>query len=471
MRIHLFPVFVVLAIVVVLTACGKPSSSPTETENPTIDLNEILERGELRVATIVGAESYYTRISHDRGRDYLMAMNFADYIDVSLKWVVAPDVEAMKDSLQHGVADFAAYNVIRTNKNQENFLYVDWNVVSQPVLVQRKTKHGMITSTTQMVGKTIYVKSHSKHLRRMKHLNWEIGGGVVIEEAADSLSMEDLIWMVSVGNIDYAVADNDLAILSQQRLRNIDCSLPLGTHTSKTWIVRADAPLLREKLNEWYAHPDNSAFFAKLKKSQSVTSRNGGYERTVKVPPLTPQGDISPYDSLLKENAARLGWDWRLLAALIYTESKFNCNVISRQGALGLMQMMPSTARRYGLTTQTALDPVANMHAGTNYLMGLCNSFSHIKNKNEQAKFVLASYNAGYGHVQDAVRLAKKYGANPEVWDGNVEKFLLLKSEPQYYNDEVCRCGYFSAGHTIRYIERIFSIYERYKKNTTTQTE
>lgn len=470
MHLTRYHISIYLVAIVTLWFCSCRShqtESPAEAPKPVFDLEEIMERGELRVATIVGAESYYTRIRHDAGKDYVMALNFADYIDVPLKWVVAPDVEALKDSLQQGVADFAAYNVIRSKKNQEKFLYVNWNVVSYPVLVQRRNKKPLVTSATQLVGKSVYVKAQSKHLRRMKHLNWEIGGGILIEEADNELSMEDLIRKVSVGDIDYAVVDNDLAVLSQQRLRNVDCSLPLGTHTAKTWIVRPDAPKLCEKLNEWYADPNNSAFFSKL--SDKNTGGKSHYARVVNVPPPTPSGAISPYDSLLKVNAAKIGWDWRLLAALVYTESKFNCNVISRQGALGLMQMMPSTARRYGLTTSNALDPAANLNAGTNYLLGLSNSFSHISNPTERAKFMLASFNAGYGHVSDAVRLTKKYGGNPNVWEGNVEKYLLLKSEPQFYNDEVCRCGYFSAGHTLRYIERIFAIYERYKGYTKKQ--
>lgn len=469
MHLTRYHISMYLVAIVTLWFCSCRShqkESPAEASKPAFDLEQIVERGELRVATIVGAESYYTRINHDVGKDYLMAMNFADYIDVSLKWVIAPDVEALKDSLQQGVADFAAYNVIRSNKNQEKFLYVDWNVVSYPVLVQRRNNKPLVTSATQLVGKSVYVKAQSKHLRRLKHLNWEIGGGILIEEADNSLSQEDLIRQVSVGDIDYAVVDNDLAVLSQQRLRNVNCSLVLGTHTAKTWIVRPDAPELCAKLNEWHNDPDNSAFFSKLT-NKSSAGGSSRYTRTVNVPPPTPSGAISPYDSLLKVNAAKLGWDWRLLAALVYTESKFNCNVISRQGALGLMQMMPSTARRYGLNSNTALDPAANLNAGTNYLLGLSNSFSHITNPTERAKFMLASFNAGYGHVSDAVRLAKKYGANPNVWDGNVEKYFLLKSEPQFYNDEVCRCGYFSAGHTVRYIDRIFSIYERYKSYQT----
>lgn len=472
MHLTRYHISICLVAIVTLWFCSCRShqkESPAEASKPTFDLEQIVERGELRVATIIGAESYYIHGKVDMSKDYLMAVNFADYIDVPLRLVVAPDVEALKDSLERGLADFAAYNVVCSKKNQENFRFVNWNIESLPVLIQQKKKRHQITSATQLVGKTVYVKSQSKHLRRMKHLNWEIGGGILIEEASDSISTEDLINMVSKGEIEYAVADNDVALRSMMHFRNVDCSLPLGTHTTKAWIVRADAPKLCEKLNAWHDDPDNKAFFAKLeRKSKQNGSSGGGYVRSVHVPPPTPEGAISPYDDIIRKNAELIGWDWRLLAALIYTESKFNCNVVSRQGALGLMQMMPSTARKYGLNNTTALDPAANIAAGVKYINALSKAYSHISNPNERAKFILASYNSGGGHVADAVRLAKKYGANPNVWNGNVEKYLLLKSEPAYYNDEVCKSGYFRAAHTVRYVNHIFAVYERYKSYTKT---
>jgi membrane-bound lytic murein transglycosylase F len=88
--------------------------------------------------------------------------------------------------------------------------------------------------------------------------------------------------------------------------------------------------------------------------------------------------------------------------------------------------------------------------------------FTFVDNPNERIKFVLAAYNSGQGHIFDAIALAKKYNANTEVWNDNVEKYLLLKSEHKYYNDDVCKLGYFNANQTIRFVRDVLRTYNEY---------
>ena len=129
------------------------------------------------------------------------------------------------------------------------------------------------------------------------------------------------------------------------------------------------------------------------------------------------------------------------MAALIYEESKFDNNKQSWAGAFGIMQLMPKSASRYGIdSTATAEE---NMHAGIDKLRRLyVHWFSEISDSTERIKFILASYNAGLGHVQDAVRLAEKLGKDPLIWDNNVADCMLLKAKKSYYNDEVVKYGY-----------------------------
>ena len=79
-------------------------------------------------------------------------------------------------------------------------------------------------------------------------------------------------------------------------------------------------------------------------------------------------------------------------------------------------------------------------------------------------KFILASYNIGFGHIEDARRLAKKFGADPDIWYGNVEQYLLKKSKPKYYNDEVVRNGYCNGRETYAYVKNILKRYEQYSQ-------
>ena len=110
-------------------------------------------------------------------------------------------------------------------------------------------------------------------------------------------------------------------------------------------------------------------------------------------------------------------------------------------------------------------DPEQNIRAGVDYIRWLDKYWSRqIADKEERKKFVLASYNIGFGHIEDARRLAEKYGADPNIWFGNVDKYLLRKSKPKYYNDEVVRNGYSNGKETYAYVKNIIQRYERYSQ-------
>jgi membrane-bound lytic murein transglycosylase F len=173
---------------------------------------------------------------------------------------------------------------------------------------------------------------------------------------------------------------------------------------------------------------------------------------------------ISEYDKIIQVGVRRLGWDWRMMASIVWNESRFNINAVSSQGARGLMQFMPRTAERFGLEGEELNDPAKNIEAGVEYLMFLERRFGEIVDRDERIKFVLAGYNAGPGHVRDAMALAEKYGDNPHVWYNSVDKWLLALQERKYYTDEVCRHGFFRGKYTVRYVKNVFEKYYFYKE-------
>ncbi|HXH19339.1 MAG TPA: transglycosylase SLT domain-containing protein, partial [Chitinophagales bacterium] len=160
--------------------------------------------------------------------------------------------------------------------------------------------------------------------------------------------------------------------------------------------------------------------------------------------------------------ARRIGWDWRLLAALIYEESQFDAASCSWAGAEGLMQLVTTTGLRFG-----ALDlsnPEQNVMAGTAYLQYLETHWKDIPDSAERMKFVLASYNVGEGHVRDAMRLAEKYGADPFRWEGNVAVYLVKKSQPKYYNDAAATSGYCRGTAAVTYVKQVLERYAHYRQ-------
>jgi membrane-bound lytic murein transglycosylase F len=171
---------------------------------------------------------------------------------------------------------------------------------------------------------------------------------------------------------------------------------------------------------------------------------------------------LSPFDERIKEGAKQIGWDWRLIASIVYQESNFDPKVESWAGAIGLMQIMPETGEF--LHVADLWDPNQNIKAGIRFLKFLDDYWAKtVSDPNERLKFVLASYNVGASHVIDAQKLARKNGRNASLWDNSVEYFLLQKSNPKYYRDKVVAAGYCRCDGPVRYVKEILDRYEEYK--------
>jgi len=127
------------------------------------------------------------------------------------------------------------------------------------------------------------------------------------------------------------------------------------------------------------------------------------------------------------------------------------------------MQLMPATARAMGVPEGKEQNPEESVKAAVKYIGATARSFSKIPQE-ERINFVLASYNSGIGHVLDAMALAEKYGKNKYVWRDNVENFILLKSNEEYFTDPVCKNGYFRGIETYNFVRDITSRFEQYKK-------
>ena len=126
------------------------------------------------------------------------------------------------------------------------------------------------------------------------------------------------------------------------------------------------------------------------------------------------------------------------------------------------MQLMPATAAAFGLGMDSIALPAPNVEAAVKSIKSLENSLQRINDQSERLKFIIAAYNCGIGHVFDALALADKYGKNTQLWYGEVEEAMLMKGNPAYFNDEVCRFGYFGGRQTTTYVREVMSLYDYY---------
>ena len=228
----------------------------------------------------------------------------------------------------------------------------------------------------------------------------------------------------------------------------------------KQWLVRQNAPLLAEALDKWYKPEMRKAL---IRRDRLRFVPGGGVKRRVRAPIQNrSKGIISPYDTDFIRHSRGIGWDWRLMAAQCYQESCFDPKARSWAGACGLMQIMPATADHLGLPRASIYDPEHNVRAAAEYLRELSGYFRSVHNQAERQLFVLAAYNGGYFHVQDAMALARKNGRNPHRWK-DVAYYILALEKLEFYNDPVVRYGYMRGSETVGYVDRIRQRYAQYR--------
>lgn len=238
----------------------------------------------------------------------------------------------------------------------------------------------------------------------------------------------------------------------------------LRPKANAAWTVRKDSPLLSASLSQWMSAHQKDFFDYTTIRVKSSSGRTYAPRRKVALPILNAsRGQISQYDDLFKKYAIKCGWDWRLMAAQAYQESSFDPQAVSYMGAMGLMQLMPGTARDVGVARSEVFVPERNVQGASKLISQLNTHYASIANGDERINFILAAYNAGSGHVDDARALAKKYGKNPNVWLGNVDVFVLKMSEPQYYNQQEVKYGYFRGSETYEYVNSIRTRWNEYK--------
>ena len=435
------------------------------------DLDSIRIIGTLKAFINYNATSYFIYKGNPMGFEYELLKKYAEHIDVKLEVIPIKNTDSIFVNLNKGEADIIADNLTITEERLIHSNFTHPILITQQVLIQRKPegwrklkkadlKKQILQSPLDLIGKTVTIRKGSSFYSRMKNLSNEIGGKVNIE-TVDELTMEDLIEKVSFQEIEYTVADKNLAIVSQWQYPNIDVNLTVSLDQNIAWAVRKNSPKLTKSINEWLIEFQKTRKF-KLLYNKYFKNQKGFKKRINHKYYTLESGDISPYDEILQKHAPKLGWDWELLAALIYQESHFNNNALGWGGAFGLMQFMPKTGARYGVDSSSSAH--ANIVAGVKYLKYLDNYWKPIiADSSERIPFVLASYNVGPGHVLDARRLTEKYGKDPFVWENNVDFYLLNKSKAKYYKDEVVRNGYCKGYITYNYVNEIIIRYEHYK--------
>jgi len=414
------------------------------------DWTTIKQQGRLRMLTLNNPASYFMWRGELVGFDLDLIKKFSKQHGLHVSVILKDDISELIEALHNGEGDVIAASLTKTEQRQQQGLSF-----SRPYLRVSEQLVGRADAATiedwsdlgdQPIGvnpSTVFYQRLRDIQQQYPNLNLEEISGVTTENLIDQL----------MGGAFYAtVVDSHLLAIEQAHRDNLKVLREFNQQSEIAWGVRDNQPQLLSELNRFIRKEYRGLFYNVTFNKYFKNSRRMKENQIHRV---TDQKQLSPYDDLVKPLAKQYGMDWRLITAQMYQESKFNPKAKSFAGALGLMQVMPRTARELGYDKLQT--PRNGIEAGVAYMQWLEARFPGELDFQERVYFTLAAYNAGAGHVRDARRLARQQGLDPNRWFDHVEKAMLLLSKPEHYKK--ARFGYVRGREPVQYVK---SIRDRY---------
>jgi membrane-bound lytic murein transglycosylase F len=412
-------------------------------------LDKIKKRGFVVLITTNGPTTYYLYREEEMGFEYDLARAFADYLGVELK-VVVGEWDDIFHMLRRERGDFIGADL---GINDEYEMAISF---SKPTFT---IQHAVIThkdnpkpeNMEDLRNEVIHIRSGTSEEEKLLDL---VDRGLNLKvKPYDSVPSEELISWVAGKKIGVTVSKSNLALLSRRYYPDIGISFALDESKYLGWAVRRGDKKLLRAIN---------GFLGEIKKNglyQSIYEKYYAYIEIfdyfdIKAFHRRIQTRLPKYQGIIERTAEEYGFDWRLIAAIIYQESHFRPRARSYTGVRGLMQLTLKTARDMGIKNR--LDPDQSISGGVKYLRQLYDRYDGVDGW-DRILITLASYNVGPGHIADARRLAEKQDLDPNKWTSLAEVLPLL-SYKKYYKK--AKHGYCRGIEPVEYVKRIVLYYD-----------
>ncbi len=412
-------------------------------------LRTIRELGRVVVITRNHPQYLQTYQGEAMGFEYELMKAFADYLGVGLEMKTLGRGD-MIQALNQGRGDFAAVGIVATPFRQRFVDFSDGFLSIQPRVVVRKDGP-TITEFEGLTGKTIHVKKRSTHEERLHELREE--GLDITVELHEGVSAEELIRRVARREIEMTMADSHIAFRNRLYYPNIKVGIPVGEPLSLVWAVKKGEGTLLNAINDFFNTIKTDGTFQRVYRAYYGNSEvfdrfeiDKFHERI--------RTRLPRYEESIKRSAKKYGFDWRLIAAVIYQESQFDPEARSHRGVRGLMQLTDLTAKEVGVTDR--LDPEQSIMGGVKYLKNLYQRYDTAKGL-DRILLTLASYNVGPRHISNAQRIARKKGLKPYKWL-SLEQTLPLLCQEEYL--KLNKFGYCRGTEPVRYVNRILVFFD-----------
>ena len=417
------------------------------------DLPAIKARGILRVITTANPAHYYLQNGRLLGFEYELLSDFAAAHKLRVDMVIARSRAEMFALLTEGKGDVIAASLPADVLNAgDDILFTRPYNYASPLLMGRDSEAPMI-DFSDLSGRRITLSRDNPYWNYLRALR-EAGLEFELSEADEGVDLEASLSMVALGMYDLTVTGSHQSNMRFLQAMDLSAQLKLAGPLAHRWALRADNPQLAGALNEYiergYRGQHYNILHAKYFALPPLPK--------AKKPATSRIASLSPYDDLTRLYADKYAFDWRLIIALMFQESRFDPNAYSSAGAEGLMQLIPSTARMMGVNDSN--DPEDNIYGGIRYLGYLRDKFEDSLLLEDRIWLALAAYNAGYGYVKRARALAEEMGLDRNKWFDNVELAMLALARPFMRDGKRvrrCRCG-----QAVVYVREIRTRYFNY---------
>lgn len=429
---------------------------------PKSDLDQIKERGVLRVGTLNNQLSYYIGPDGPTGLDYELAREFANQLGVQLEMKPAYRISQLYPALEQGEIDIIAAGLSQSPERMKSFrpgpayYYVSQQLVYKKGQWRPRNLEQLLQKQSELIE-----KNQGESILRIigdSHFNQTLSALKTEHNTFDfkidpNADMNDLLKQVSDGDLNFTVADSVEISLSQRIYPDIATAFELTEDQPISWFVRhSQDESFYALMIEFFGNVKQSGVLASLEEKYIGHIDSFDYVDT-RAFIRALDSKLPKWSPLFKKYSDE--FDWRLIAALAYQESHWNPKAKSPTGVRGMMMLTLPTAKSVGVKNR--LDPEQSVRGGVEYLRRMVARIPDSIDEHEKTWFALASYNVGFGHVMDARRLTKKQGGNPDAWSDVKERLPLLRQK-KYHSQT--RYGFARGDEARNYVENIRRYYQ-----------
>ncbi len=415
-------------------------------------LERIKKEGVMRFVTYNSAS---TLIQNEKGKDgfeYQLAQGFAHQIGVKAEFLTVPRFKEIYSQIVYEDADIAAAGLTEFNTDSDLVQFGPRYYTVTPQVIYKKgstrfksfAEFNETLEVTSISGNATIFDGLSK---KYPKLNWKM---------LDDIASEEAIEMVNNGFIKYLAVDSHNFALQRRFYPELRISFEVGQKKPLKWMLKAsdDDSSLIDAVHDYFFNIKDNGQLEQWTHRYLSNVENFNYSDLKTFNGLLKKR-LPQYEEIFKKEAEANDLDWRLLAAIGYQESFWNPKAKSPTGVRGLMMLTKATAKQMGVDNR--LDAAKSIKGGAKYLKKVMSKIPDRINKHDRIWMALASYNVGYGHLEDARKITQIRQGDPDKWL-DIKKNLPLLSRKKWYKQT--KYGYARGAEPVKYVENIRKYYD-----------